>query len=303
MVTSFAELKKFNRDVDMLSKELEKFKTGKQNFSDDRFWKPTLDKAKNGFATFRFLPAPPNEDMPFVRYWDHGFKGKTGMWYIEKSLTSIGQPDPLSEYNSELWNSGIEANKEIARKQKRREKYVSNIYMINDPANPENNGKVFLYQYGKKIFEKLNEAMNPQFPDEKPFNPFDFWTGANFNLKIRDVEGYSNYDRSVFAEPGSLFDEDDEKYESIWNSQYSLQEFVDPKNYKSYDELKTKLYKVLALGEVVNDTVEREEMDFKPSFKEKSAVAVEEANDPPWSNDDDEEDGLSFFQKLANEED
>ena len=306
MNTSFAQMKTQKNSFDKLNAQLQKLgnnNTQQQSYGDDRIWKAEVDKAGNGYAVLRFLPAPEGEDMPFVRLWDHGFQGPGG-WYIENSLTSIGQQDPVSEYNSTLWNSGVESDKEIARKQKRRLKYFSNVYIVKDSANPQNEGKVFLYQYGKKIFDKLNEAMNPQFEDETPVNPFDFWSGANFNLKIRNVEGYRNYDRSDFSSAGPLL-EDDEELERIWKSQHSLQELVDPKNFKSYDELKTKLYRVLALDGGVHapkTTAEEDEpavMDFKPKFKEASAPEPKsEDSSPSWSNDDDDDD-MSFFKKLA----
>jgi len=306
MNTTFAQLKSQKNSFDKLNAQLQKLgnnNTQQQSYGDDRIWKAEVDKAGNGYAVLRFLPAPEGEDMPFVRLWDHGFQGPGG-WYIENSLTSIGQQDPVSEYNSTLWNSGVESDKEIARKQKRRLKYFSNVYIVKDSANPQNEGKVFLYQYGKKIFDKLNEAMNPQFEDETPVNPFDFWSGANFNLKIRNVEGYRNYDRSDFSSAGPL-SEDDEELERIWKSQHSLQELVDPKNFKSYDELKTKLYRVLALDGGVHapkTTAEEDEpavMDFKPKFKEASAPEPKsEDSSPSWSNDDDDDD-MSFFKKLA----
>ena len=306
MNTTFAQLKSQKNSFDKLNAQLQKLgnnNTQQQSYGDDRIWKAEVDKAGNGYAVLRFLPAPEGEDMPFVRLWDHGFQGPGG-WYIENSLNSIGQQDPVSEYNSTLWNSGVESDKEIARKQKRRLKYFSNVYIVKDSANPQNEGKVFLYQYGKKIFDKLNEAMNPQFEDETPVNPFDFWSGANFNLKIRNVEGYRNYDRSDFSSAGPLL-EDDEELERIWKSQHSLQELVDPKNFKSYDELKTKLYRVLALDGGVHapkTTAEEDEpavMDFKPKFKEASAPEPKsEDSSPSWSNDDDDDD-MSFFKKLA----
>ena len=306
MNTTFAQLKSQKNSFDKLNAQLQKLgnnNTQQQSYGDDRIWKAEVDKAGNGYAVLRFLPAPEGEDMPFVRLWDHGFQGPGG-WYIENSLTSIGQQDPVSEYNSTLWNSGVDSDKEIARKQKRRLKYFSNVYIVKDSANPQNEGKVFLYQYGKKIFDKLNEAMNPQFEDETPVNPFDFWSGANFNLKIRNVEGYRNYDRSDFSSAGPLL-EDDEELERIWKSQHSLQELVDPKNFKSYDELKTKLYRVLALDGGVHapkTTAEEDEpavMDFKPKFKEASAPEPKsEDSSPSWSNDDDDDD-MSFFKKLA----
>ena len=304
MNTSFAQMKTQRKKFDELNAQLQKLSSNstERSYGDDRVWKPEVDKAGNGYAVIRFLPASENEDMPFVRLWDHGFNGPGG-WYIEKSLTSIGHQDPVSEYNSSLWNSGVDSDKEIVRKQKRRLKYYSNIYIVKDSANPSNEGKVFLFQYGKKIFDKLNEAMNPQFEDETPVNPFDFWEGANFNLKIRNVEGYRNYDRSDFSSAGPLLN-DDEELERIWKSQYSLQELVDPKNFKSYDELKAKLYRVLGLDggkHAPKTTAEDDEpavMDFKPRFKE--AAASEPKRDdssPPW--DDDDDDSLSFFKKLA----
>ena len=240
----------------------------------------------------RFLPEPEGEDVPFVRIWDHGFQGPGG-WYIENSLTTLGQKDPVSEYNSMLWNSGIDANKEKARKQKRRLGFVSNIYVIKDPTNPENEGKVFLYKYGKKIFDKLNEAMNPQFEDEKPVNPFDLWEGADFKLKIRNVEGYRNYDKSELDVPAPLFDED-EQLESTWKSQYKLQEFVDPSNFKTYEELQTKLNRVLGLDGAAPSTTAESNFDAEPPAEIPSAPP---AAQPELASDDDE--SLDFFKKLA----
>jgi hypothetical protein len=266
--------------------------------ADDRFWSPTVDKAGNGYAVIRFLPAPPNVDVPFVRLFDHGFQGPGG-WYIENSLTTLGKNDPVSEYNSKLWNSGIEANKEIARKQKRRLHFISNIYVVQDSGNPDNEGKVFLYKYGKKIFDKLNEAMNPQFADEEAVNPFDLWSGANFKLKIRNVEGYRNYDKSEFDKAGPLLN-DDSDLEKLWKSEHSLQSFLDPSNFKSYEELSAKLMKVLdepinkkPASKAEEDTIPWE--DSAPKFKAK--------NEPEFSSssaDDDDDESLEFFKNLAN---
>jgi len=242
---SLSDLRKSRGGFDKLMKEVEKISNPvQQSQGDDREWKPTVDKAGNGFAVVRFLPPTKGEEFPWVRRWDHGFQGPTGKWYIENSLTTLNQSDPVSELNSELWNSGVEANKEIARKQKRRLAYFSNILVVSDPGNPANEGKVFLYKYGKKIFDKLNDMMNPTFEDENPINPFDFWEGANFKIKIRQVEGYRNYDKSEFEAPSPVAD-NDEAIEAIWNQQHSLQELIDPKNFKSYDELKSKLNMVL----------------------------------------------------------
>jgi hypothetical protein len=299
----FQSLKKNRQSVFAnLSTEFSKLNTTTTQQEDNRFWKPDVDKAGNGYAIIRFLPAPQNEDVPFVRVWDHGFQGPGG-WYIEKSLTTLGQKDPVSEHNTLLWNSGIESNKELVRKQKRRLSYYSNIYVVKDPSNPDNEGKVFLFKYGKKIFEKLKEAMEPKFEDESPINPFDLWGGANFKLKIRNVEGYRNYDKSEFDAPAPLLD-NDEKLEKIWKTEYELSEFVDPKNFKSYDELKNKLDRVLGLTNAsprpqtsVNDlpwdSDEQESHEAPKAMKTKSPPAIS-------SLDEDDED-IDFFKKLASD--
>ena len=242
---SFSNLK---RNRDQISKLLKAAESNsgsseKKSYVDDRIWKPTVDQAGNGYSVIRFLPASEGAELPWVRFWDHGFKGPTGLWYIENSLTSIGQADPVGELNSRLWNSGNDADKEKARNQKRRLHYVSNIFVKSDPGNPTNEGKVFIFKFGKKIFDKIMDVMQPQFADEDPINPFDFWEGADFKLKIRNVEGYRNYDKSEFAGQSAL-SEDDTKLEDVYNKMYGLKEFVDPTNYKTYDELKEKLNRV-----------------------------------------------------------
>jgi hypothetical protein len=297
---SFESMKSNRKSqLDKLTSEINKLNSPTNNNSaDDRFWKLEMDKAGNGYAIIRFLPAPSGEDVPFVRIWDHGFQGSGG-WYIEKSLTTFNQPDPCTEYNSQLWNSGIEANKEIVRKQKRRLSYYSNIYVVSDPAHPENEGKVFLFKYGKKIFEHINEAMHPQFGDETPINPFDLWEGANFKLKIRKVDGYPNYDKSEFESPHPL-SEDDDQLKKIYDSEYSLKELIDPKNFKSYDELKVRLEK--ALGIAGKPAIKSDE-EYAPAPSQKTAAAKESASTAaPWdnANSDDDED-LSFFKKLVKE--
>ena len=303
---AFKDLKKNRgRNIDKLVQEAEKINTGggQQNkYGDDRIWKPTVDKAGNGYAVIRFLPAAEGEELPWVRYWDHGFKGPTGLWYIERSLTSIGQQDPVSEMNSRLWNSGREEDKETARSRKRRLHYVSNIYVVKDPGNPENEGKVFLYQYGKKIFDKIMDVMQPDFEDEDPVDPFDFWEGADFKLKIRQVEGYRNYDKSEFANPSPLLDGDDDELEGVYNRMHSLTEFNDPKNYKSYDELKAKLVRVLGEGsDETMTTAESVSLDESaPAPSPKAAPSPMETTSSSTSNDDDDDDDtLSYFEKLA----
>jgi hypothetical protein len=306
---SFDALKK-NRSASLgkLNAQLEKIST--KSYSDPnegKMWKPTRDKAGNGFAIIRFLPAPKGEEMPFVRVWDHGFQGPTGLWYIENSLTTINQDDPVSEYNGKLWNSGLDSDKEIARKQKRRLKYVANVYVIKDSGNADNEGKVFMFSFGKKIFDKLNDLMNPQFEDEAPVNPFDLWEGANFRLKIRQFEGYPNYDKSEFDAPGPLSD-DEAELERIYNSEHALQDLIDPKNFKSYNELKAKLYRVLALDEEASTpskAVDDDEFDLSSmGNSEKSAPTPTLKEAKPTSKKpavtDDDDDDLSIFQELAN---
>ena len=270
--------------------------TDKKSYIDERLWKPQVDKAGNGYAVIRFLPASKDEEMPWVRIWNHAFQGPTGQWYIENSLTTINQKDPVSEYNTQLWNSGVESDKEIARKQKRKLQYYSNIYVVSDSVNPSNQGKVFLFKYGKKIFDKLSEAMQPAFEDETPINPFDLWEGANFKLKIRKVDGYWNYDKSEFDKPSKLNDNDDEM-EKIWNTQYSLKDFTAPSNFKSYDELKTRLDAVLTgsvtTGKSAAQMVEEDSTDFKPTFKSEPA--------PELASVSEDDDAMNYFEKLANE--
>ena len=273
----------------------------KKSYSDDRFWKPELDKSGNGFAIIRFLPTPEGEEMPWVSYWDHGFQGPGG-WYIEKSLTTLNKQDPVSEYNTQLWNTGIEANKEIARKQKRRLHYVSNVYVVSDPKNPDNEGKVFLYKYGKKIFEQLKEAISPAFEDEAAINPFDLREeGANFKIKIRKVDGYWNYDKSEFDRPQPLMDDDD-ALERLWKSENSLADFIDPAKFKSYEELQAKLNRVLGLDSTQGnrEDIAQSVEDVAPAPAPRQvAEPVMAAAPPPVEEDDD--DSMSFFEQLAND--
>ena len=278
----------------------------KKDYGDDRMWKPTVDKAGNGYAVIGFLPAAEGEDLPWVRYWDHGFKGSTGRWYIEKSLTSIGQQDPVSELNSQLWNSGRDEDKEIARQRKRRLHHVSNILVVSDSANPENEGKVFLYEYGKKIMDKLMDVMQPQFADETPVNPFDFWSGANFKLKIRQVEGYRNYDKSEFDAPSQLFNGDEAQLEEVYNKLYKLGEFTDPESYKSYAELKKKLFEVIGEAEVATGFTTAQTVELNttkeavmPSSAESSIDEVVPTVSSESNEEASDEDTLSYFAKLA----
>jgi hypothetical protein len=291
-MTSFANLKRNSGNLDKLAKAIEQLNSAETSNDKDNFWKPEVDKAGNGYAVLRLLPAPAvdgDDGLPWVKVFDHGFQGPGG-WYIENSLTTLGQKDPVSEYNSQLWNSGIEANKEVARKQKRRLSYICNVYVVEDPKNPQNEGKVFLYKFGKKIFDKINEAMNPQFEDEKAVNPFDLWEGANFKLKIRNVEGYRNYDKSEFAASSALFD-DDEKLEEVWKKEYSLKEFLDPSKFKSYDELKGRLDKVLGLdGSVPAPRTTVEQAKAAPVARKPAEAITADSSD---------DDDMAYFSRLA----
>ena len=300
---SLAALKKQN-SLDKLLGAVQSENTSqeKKSYVDDRLWKPVMDKTGNGFAIIRFLPAPKGEELPWAKLWNHAFQGPTGQWYIENSLTTIGQNDPVSEHNSALWNSGVESDKEIARKQKRKLQYYSNIYVVKDSANPENEGKVFLYRYGKKIFAKIMETMQPAFEDETPVNPFDFWEGANFKLKLRKVDGYWNYDKSEFEAPSALFDDDD-KLEDLWGQEYSLSAFTDTTNFKSYDELKKRLDVVLSGTTTVGNVTDiSTASSFDDSPEMTTVVDTKEEPAPTISvTEDDEDDTMSYFEKLAEE--
>lgn len=307
---SFADLKRSSSaNFEKLNKELSRLNSKGGFQQDERYWEPTVDDAGNGYAVIRFLPAPDGEDYPFVRLWTHGFKGPGG-WYIENSLSTINRDDPVLEYNSILWNKSEDNNgpeRTQARAQKRRLGYISNIYVVNDPAKPENNGKVFLFKYGKKIFDKLNDLMSPSFEDEKPVDPFNLWEGANFKLKIRKVEGYRNYDKSEFESPSPLL-QDDEELEKIYNSEHSLAEIVDPKNFKSYDELKARLNRVLGI-----EQNEAPKQEARQPIKEEARPELKE-EDPPFipdtkssygdtsSDDEDDDESLdAFFKSLADD--
>ena len=293
---SLQAMKKSNTLDKLLSAaEAENQPQEKKSYVDERIWKPQLDKTGNGYAVLRFLPASDGEDLPWAKLWSHAFQGPTGQWFIENSLTTLNQKDPVSEHNTVLWNSGVESDKEIARKQKRKLQYYSNVYIVTDTKNPENEGKVFLFRYGKKIFDKLMEAMQPQFDDEEAIDPFNLWKGANFKLKIRKVDGFWNYDKSEFEKPSALKDNDDE-LENIWKSQHSLADFTAPTNFKSYDELKTRLDTVLSgvatVGLASTVTVDDPVSTVKVDTPEEPAPTVDTSE---------EDDTMDYFQKLADE--
>ena len=306
---SFANLKKqssLGSLTSKLVKEVEKMNSNGGS-GDDRLWKPEVDKAGNGYAVVRFLPAPEGEDLPWAKMYTHAFQGPGG-WYIENSLTTTGGKDPVSELNSQLWNSGIDSDKEVARKQKRKLSYYANIYVVKDPANPHNEGQVFLYKFGKKIFDKVMSAMQPEFEDEDPINPFDFWAGADFKIKIKKVAGYWNYDSSEFAVDGTLGDLDDSELEEIWKKEYSLAELTAPEQFKSYEDLKKRLNYVL--GNTPTRRVQDEELEdesegrgnFSPNFEKSNPVPQDlkdELSSLSSSTTEEEDDTLSYFQKLA----
>jgi hypothetical protein len=305
---SFSDLKKQSKLGSLtakLVKEVEKMNNTTSS-GDDRVWKLECDKSGNGYAVIRFLPAPNGEDLPFVKLYSHAFQGSGG-WYIENSLTTLKQRDPVSELNTELWNNGTDSGKEIARKQKRKLTYISNIYVVKDPANPDNEGKVFLYKYGKKIFDKLTEAMQPEFEDESPIDPFDFWQGANFKLKAKNVAGYRNYDSSEFASQSALLDDDD-AMEAIWKKQYSLAELVAADQFKSYDELKKRLDYVLGTkGTRRQDPeVADEESTSRGPIREldedlRSELSSLSSSKSSSYSDDEDDDTLNYFTRLAAE--
>ena len=296
---SLSSLKKSNSLDKLLGAvQAENAPQEKKSYQDDRLWKPVMDKTGNGYAVIRFLPAVDGEDMPWSKVWNHAFQGPTGQWYIENSLTTVGQNDPVSEMNSAYWNSGVESDKEIARKQKRKLQYFANIYVVEDSANPQNEGKVMLYRFGKKIFDKCMEAMQPAFKDETAVNPFDFWAGANFKLKLRKVDGYWNYDKSEF-EAVSPLSEDDDVLEGIYKKQYPLTEFTASSNFKSYEELKTRMDMVLS-GTVAANTTVQTLMEDEPTAT--LTVNTKEAPAPTvtaTADNGDEDDAMSYFEKLA----
>ena len=299
-MSSFANLKRNRNSFEKLSKAVEATSTGgSENSKDDnRFWQPTVDKAGNGMAVIRFLPAPAvdgDDALPWVRTFSHGFQGPGG-WFIDNCLTTLNEKCPVCEHNNTLWNSGIEANKEIARKQKRKLSYVANVLVVSDPGNPSNEGQIKLFKFGKKIFDKITEAMNPEFADETPVNPFDMWEGANFKLKIRNVEGYRNYDKSEFADVSALLDGDDEKLEELWKKEYSLKDFTEKKNFKPYDQLKGRLDKVLGFAGAPIAKSKAE--DTTVAFKEDFTSTIPTAANASLSEDDDD---LNYFKSLAEE--
>lgn len=282
---SFSDFKKKSKNsVSILTERLEKMNS-KDSYKDERFWKPGIDKAGNGYAVIRFLPEIDGEDSPFVSVYSHTFKGKGG-WLYENCPTTIGEKCPICAANSELWNSGIEDDKNIARNRKRKLSYVSNVLIVEDPANPENKGKVFLYQYGTKIFQKIQSLAHPEFQDEVAVDPFNFWTGADFKIKIRNVGGYTNYDRSEFSAPAPLFGGDDKKLEELWKKQYPLKPFIDKSQFKSFDELSERLKK--AVGD-----------DIRAQFGETKSIEDDVQETLPTEAE--EKDPLQYFSEMENE--
>jgi len=300
-MNSFANLKRNRSSFEKLTKAIESTNQSSEAGSkdDNRFWQPSVDKAGNGMAIIRFLPAPAvdgDDALPWVRVFSHGFQGPGG-WLIDNCLTTLNGKCPICEHNSTLWNSGIEANKDIARKQKRKLSYVANILVVSDPSNPSNEGQVKLFKFGKKIFDKISEAMNPEFADETPVNPFDLWEGANFKLKIRNVEGYRNYDKSEFADASPLFDGDDAKLEELWKKEYSLLEFTENKQFKSYDQLKARLDKVLGFQGAVSSHTKATDDVISSGFEEEADLSSLKMN---RTTSDDED--FDFFNSLAEQD-
>ena len=307
MSFDFSSLKKSSTaSLSKLNNELTKLATPQTSKpqDDNRMWRPEVDKSGNGYAVIRFLPAPSGEDVPFVRLFDHAFKGEGG-WLIDGCLTSVGEKCPVCEHNSALWNTGSKDNQAQVRLQKRKLSFISNIFVVKDPTHPENEGKVMLFKFGKKIFDKINAAMNPEFEDENPTNPFDLWTGANFKLKIRKVDGYQNYDKSEFEPASPLFSDDDE-LEAVWKKEYPIQPFLERKNFKSYEDIKARLQKVLMLDGSPQPASARSSSQWDEESapppramapKAAPAAYVPKVAAAPW--DDQEDDDLAMFQKLA----
>jgi hypothetical protein len=292
---SFANLKRDRNSFDKLTKAIEASnQPGEGSKDDQRFWQPQVDKAGNGMAVIRFLPAPAvdgDDALPWIRVFSHGFQGPGG-WFIDNCLTTINEKCPVCEHNNTLWNSGIDANKDVARKQKRKLNYIANILVVSDPSDPASEGQVRLFKFGKKIFDKISEAMNPEFADETAVNPFDLWEGANFKLKIRNVEGYRNYDKSEFADPSALYGGDDTKLEKLWQSEYSLKEFTEKKNFKAYEQLKTRLDKVLGFEEAQAPKTKAEDVVLN-KFKDDDMGIMDAASSADGDPD------LDHFRGLA----
>jgi hypothetical protein len=296
---NFKDLKKTSSaNIDQLITEMDKLSGGGKSYIDDRYWTLPLDeKTGNATALVRFLPVAKDNNIPWVSLFSHGFQGPGG-WYIENSLTTLGQPDPVSETNSELWNTGIDANKDIVRKRKRKQHFITNILVVSDPRNPKNEGKVFLYKFGKKIFQKIQDALKPEFETDKPVDVFDLWKGANFRLKVRKVEGYPNYDNSFFEAASPICEGDEAKMEVVWNSEYDLKEIVSPKNFKTYDELKTRMNRVLGNTAKSGPTAEAKQTIRESAPKVKTESAPWAA---PEASGDDEDDALAYFKGLADD--
>ena len=296
-----------NSDFGAIANAFEKAanpQTETKSYADDRFWRLEGDKAGNGTATIRFLPRVEGDELPWIRIFSHGFQGPTGKWYIENSLTTLGENDPVGELNTQLWNSGSEANKEIARKQKRKLSFIANVLIVSDPKHPENEGKVFLFKFGKKIFDKIMDKARPTFEDEKPVNVFDLWEGANFKLRMRKKDGYANYDESVFTDPVAA-SSDEQELLRIVNSQHKLSEFTDRKNFKSYEELKKKLNEVLSgdsfAGKSAAEMSQEEDRPVRAAPEQRSAPAPV-AKSKPAPMDEDDDDVMSYFEKIAQED-
>ena len=304
-----------NSDFGKISNEFEKTanpQSESKSYADDRFWKLEADKAGNASATLRFLPRTIKtvdgvevmDELPWVKIFNHGFQGPTGKWYIENSLTTLGENDPVGELNSRLWNTGVDADKETARKQKRRLQYIANVLVVSDPKHPENEGQVRLFKFGKKIFDKIMDKARPTFEDETPVNVFDLWEGADFKLRMRKVEGYPNYDQSIFLEPAPVSQEEQEIL-AIANKQHLLSEFMDRKNFKTYEELSRKLATVLDSGTSSTPTaasIASDDEDYTPPKREEVKKAPVKISAPVTTEDDDDEDAMSYFKKIANED-
>lgn len=304
-MTTFSQLKKNSgskNNLERLTKYAEELGGNKKRQADERFWYPAVDKAGNGSALIRFLPTPDGGQHEFVRLFTHGFQEKR--WFIENCPTTIGGKCPVCEHNSELWNTGVEAHKALVRGsgnkagRKRQLSYIANIYVIKDPANPENEGKVFLFRYGKKIHDMIQFAMKPPadgIEEIDPIDPYDLWEGANFKMVIRNVDGRRNYDKSGFLASTPLM-KDDAKLEEIWKSEYDIEEFVSKGSFKDYNTLMTQFN--AALGAVAPQTTRQAVEEVEEQWSKTDELNDEqprrvEANDDVISDADDD-----FFASL-----
>lgn len=301
---SFADYKKKSKLGSLTDKLVEKFNKMDESSSkddDSRIWTPKMGKSGTGEATIRFLPGGGGKDEEaYIEVYSHAFTGTTGKWLIEKCPTTIGQPCPVCDENRTLWSNGKETvvrGNDDSPGRKRKLNYYSNVYIIDDPVNPENNGQVKLYKYGVKILDKIKMAIKPASKRKRPLEVFDMFMGADFNIVINKKGKYWNYDDSEFLDPEPLFDGDEDKLEEVYNSLYDLTELINPSTFKSKDELQARLDMVdgrTYQPKRVNPELEEELEEEYNTAKSVSSSIISNDDD-----DDDTNDYLARFAKLA----